>query len=251
MIKETWFLNASIYRSKISMLPSDKVQSSAAGKNKLREAYKAAGLTIETLAKKANVSEDTVKRLLGTKECPNGVERWAVINIAKVLNIQHTDIVDPKDWYPQQLPQEFRSLIEEKIKHFCGRKFVFNKFDEFVNSYPNGYFTIVGDAGMGKSAFAANYVASVRPCPCYFNILAEGRNRAELFLDSIRQQLINFYNFSSKKQIYPPYSQKLATNFPTNASLLPSMPWMKSSNKQGRRIFYIYLKPCPPRCISC
>mgnify|MGYP002777011716 CR=1 FL=1 len=197
------------------MLQSDKVQSSAAGKIKLREAYREAGLTIKELAETANVGEDTVKRLLGTKECPNGVERWAAINIAKVLQIEPTDIVDPKDWYPQQLPPEFRSLIEEKIRHFCGRKFVFDKFDEFVNSNPNGYFTIVGDAGMGKSAIAAHYIASVRSCPGYFNILAEGRNRAELFLDSIRQQLINFYKLSdAEKADLPTLLAKVSHKFP-------------------------------------
>jgi len=197
------------------MLQSDKVQSSQAGKNRLRDAYTKAKLSQDELAAQANVSVDTVKRLLGTKDCPNGVERWRVEKIAKVLHIQPTDIVDPKDWYPQQLPPEFRSLIEEKIKHFCGRKFVFNKFDEFVNSNPNGYFTIVGDAGMGKSAIAAHYIASVRPCPGYFNILAEGRNRAELFLDSIRQQLINFYKLSdADKADLPTLLAKASHNFP-------------------------------------
>ena len=70
------------------MLQSDKVQSSEEGKIRLRNAYKEVGLTIEKLADEAKVSIDTIKRLLGTKDCPNGVERWAVINIAKLLNIK-------------------------------------------------------------------------------------------------------------------------------------------------------------------
>jgi len=175
------------------MLLFDKVQSSDEGKINLKQAYKEAKLTQEELAEKANVAVDTVKRLLGTKECPNGVERWAVINIAKVLNIKPTDIVDPKDWNPQQqLPPEFEPLIKGKTKTFCGRKFVFAAFEKFINTKPNGYFTVVGDAGMGKSAFAAKYVFD-KQVPCYFNILAEGRNRPALFLKSIRQQLISRY----------------------------------------------------------
>jgi DNA-binding XRE family transcriptional regulator len=175
------------------MLPSDKLQSSEEGKFNLKQAYKEAGLTQEQLAQRANVSLDTLKRLLGTKECPNGVERLAVINIAKVLNIKPTDIVDPNDWKPQQqLPPEFEPLIKEKIKTFCGRKFVFKAFEQFLNTNPNGYFTVVGDAGMGKSAIAAKYVFDHQAI-CYFNILAERRNRPELFLKSIRQQLINRY----------------------------------------------------------
>jgi hypothetical protein len=174
------------------MSQSDKFQSSSAGKLKLREAYKSANLTIATLAEQANVSQDTIKRLLGTKDCQNGVERWAVINIAKVLKIEPTDIVDPKDWYPHQLPQEFEALIQEKIARFCGREFVFEAFNKFLQENNSGYFTLVGDAGMGKSAIAAKYVEQYK-CPCYFNILVEGRNHLELFLNSIRQQLINRY----------------------------------------------------------
>ncbi len=175
------------------MRESDKVQSSQTGKNAIREAYKQAKLTIEELAKKANVSPDTIKRLLGTRDCPNGVERWSVTNIAKVLEIEPTDIVDPKDWNPQNLlPPEFESLIAEKIKTFCGRQFVFDAFKQFITTNSCGYFTIIGDAGMGKSSIVAKY-ASKHKSPCYFNILVERRNRPELFLKSIRRQLIDRY----------------------------------------------------------
>jgi len=175
------------------MRPSDKVQSSATGKIKLRESYKQAKLTIEELATKAKVSQDTIKRLLGRKDCPNGVERWSVENIAKALEIEPTDIVDTKDWYAENsLPPEFESLIEEKIRTFCGRRFVFDNFKKFITDNPQGYFTIIGDAGMGKSSIVAKYV-SEHKSPCYFNILVEGRNRPELFLKSIRQQLIDRY----------------------------------------------------------
>lgn len=181
------------------MLQSDKVQSSPEGKIKLREAYKNANLTIPKLAGKTSVSEDTIKRLLGTKECPNGVERWAVINIAKVLEIEPTEIVDPKDWYPQQINQEFEALIQDKIRRFCGREFVFVAFETFLRNHSSGYFTVVGDAGMGKSAIAAKYVHQYQS-PCYFNILVEGRNSPELFLQSIRQQLINRYQLKEAKE---------------------------------------------------
>jgi hypothetical protein len=89
-------------------------------------------------------------------------------------------------------PEEFKSLILEKIRLFCGRKFVFDAFEDFLKTQPKGYFTVVGDAGMGKSAIAAKYVYDNHVI-CCFNILAEGRNRPELFLNSIRQQLTNRY----------------------------------------------------------
>ncbi len=175
------------------MRESDKVQSSATGKIKLRESYQEAGLSIVELAIKANVSDDTIKRLLGTRKCPNGVQRRLVRNIAKALKIEATDIIDPKDWNAENsLPPEFESLIEEKIKTFCGRQFVFDAFKQFITTNPCGYFTIIGDAGMGKSSIAAKY-ASEHKSPCYFNILVERRNRPELFLKSIRRQLIDRY----------------------------------------------------------
>lgn len=167
----------------------DTVKSSPEGKIKLREGYKAARLTIQSLAQQANVSEDTVKRLLGTKECPNGVERWAVENIAKFLNIKPTDIVNNKDWYSQLIPPEFDILIKDKTQKFCGREFVFKSINEFLKTNKSGYFKIIGDAGMGKSAIAAHYVLNNPGTICFFNIRAEGKNRPDLFLRLIRQQL--------------------------------------------------------------
>lgn len=90
-------------------------------------------------------------------------------------------------------PEEFEALIKEKVRNFCGRRFVFTAFQEFIKNNSKGYFTIVGDAGIGKSAIAAKYVVENK-CPCYFNILVDGRNRPDLFLKSIRQQLIHRYN---------------------------------------------------------
>ena len=207
------------------MPQSDKVQSSEEGKIKLRQLLQekklTEKLTQDEVAKQAHVSLDTLKRLLGTKECPNGVERWAVINIANALNIKPTDIVDLKDWNPhQQLPPEFEPLIKEKIKAFCGRKFVFDAFEQFLNTNPNGYFTVIGDAGMGKSAIAAKYVFDHQAI-CYFNILAERRNRPELFLKSIRQQLINRYELKDAGDAdLPTLLSKMVQKLPSGECLV-------------------------------
>jgi hypothetical protein len=93
-------------------------------------------------------------------------------------------------------PPEFQSLITEKIKSFCGRKFVFTAFANFINTNKKGYFTVIGDAGMGKSTIAAKYVFEHKTI-CYFNNLQENRNSPELFLESIRQQLINRYQLTN------------------------------------------------------
>nr|WP_313954443.1 NACHT domain-containing protein [Anabaena subtropica] len=93
------------------------------------------------------------------------------------------------------IPAEFAPLIQEKIRSFCGRGFVFDAFNDFLK-HPKGYFTVIGDAGMGKSAIAAKYVYDHKAI-CYFNVLQNGRNRPELFLKSIHQQLINRYQLEN------------------------------------------------------
>lgn len=111
---------------------------------------------------------------------------------------------DLRDWKNQDnqrydYPPEFQSLITEKIKLFCGRKFVFDAFEKFINDNKNnkkGYFTVIGDAGMGKSTIAAKYVFDHNAI-CYFNVLVDGNNRPELFLASIRRQLINRYQLTN------------------------------------------------------
>ncbi|MBD2501020.1 XRE family transcriptional regulator [Anabaena azotica] len=178
------------------MRPSDTVNSSPEGKDNLRKAYEALSLTQKGLAEKANVSEDTVKRLLGTKECPNGVERWRVEKIAEVLNIKPTDIVNAKDWYPQLIPPEFEILIKDKTQIFCGRGFVFAAIEEFIKNNKSGYFQIIGDAGMGKSAIAAHYVVKNPGTICFFNIRADGKNSPDVFLKLIRQQLTQRWQLS-------------------------------------------------------
>jgi len=204
------------------MRQSDIVQSSAMGKEYLREKLQEKGLTQAKLAQLANMkSTDTIKRLLGRKDCPNGVERWQVTNIAKALGIEPTDIVDPKDWNAENtLPPEFESLIAEKIKTFCGRQFVFKDFQQFITKNPHGYFTIIGDAGMGKSSIVAKYV-SEHKSPCYFNILVERRNRPELFLKSIRQQLIHRYELQNSADAdLPTLLAKVAGKLPAGERLV-------------------------------
>ncbi|MFN6436059.1 MAG: transcriptional regulator [Nostoc sp. DedSLP01] len=95
-----------------------------------------------------------------------------------------------------KISTEFEVLIQEKIRSFCGRKFVFDAFKDFLNKYSKGYFTVIGDAGMGKSAIAAKYIDENKAI-CYFNVLQERNNRPELFLKSIRQQLINRYHLEN------------------------------------------------------
>ncbi len=156
------------------------------------------------LSLELSISEATVKQRLGViyKEFGKSFPQLLDQNGAGKLDILFRKL--KQKYYPKPdpvvapYPEEFRSLIEEKIRTFCGRRFVFDTFQEFITANPHGYFTIVGDAGMGKSSIAAKYVWE-HESPCYFNILVERRNRPELFLKSIRRQLIDRYQLPNSE----------------------------------------------------
>jgi GTPase SAR1 family protein len=93
-------------------------------------------------------------------------------------------------------PDDFKSIIKDKNEKFVGRQFVFDKIDQFISKESKGYFTVIGDAGMGKTALAAKLIYD-HQYPCYFNILVESRNRPDKFLTSIREQLIARYQLQN------------------------------------------------------
>lgn len=184
-----------------------KVQASESGKAKLKAAYKKAGFTIQGLAIKANTTEDKIKYLIGQNtEKVKDVDRYIIENIVNTINqtlennriderLTPSDIVD--DWFPPLIPTEFTTIIADKTQIFCGRKFVFNAINQFIRDHKNGYFTILGDAGMGKSAIAAKYIVDNPGTICFFNIRTDGTNRPDQFLKSIRQQLVNRFNLQN------------------------------------------------------
>ncbi len=179
---------------------SDKVKSSSQGKEKLKELIKESKLTQEQFAVQTNTSLDTLKRLLWTKDCKNGipasVDRFAVQNIAKFLKIKPTEIVDPQEWKGDKLfkyQQKFKALIEEKLRLFVGRKFVLDAIEKFIKTHDRGYFTIVAKPGEGKSSIAAKYVNDNPDCIYYFNVRSDSQNRADQFLENVCKQLINCY----------------------------------------------------------
>lgn len=170
-----------------------------------------AALNQAQLSVELSISEATVKQRMGEiyRKFSSSFPELSDQQGAGKLKILQTKLIQ-KYYQPSQpvvatqpsnsspYPEEFISIIEEKIRRFCGREFVFKTFQQFITENPHGYFTIVGDAGMGKSSIVAKYV-SKHKSPCYFNILVEGRNRPELFLKSIRRQLIDRYQLPSSE----------------------------------------------------
>jgi len=88
--------------------------------------------------------------------------------------------------------RDFTPFIEEKTRSFVGRQWVFDEVHAFIEKNPFGYFFIVGDPGIGKSALAAQMV-KMNGYVHHFNISAEGINTAAAFLKNVCAQLIATY----------------------------------------------------------
>ena len=89
--------------------------------------------------------------------------------------------------------RDYTSLLHEKGRDFVGRQFIDEAFTHFIEQYRAGYFFLQGDAGIGKSAFAAHMVLA-NGYVHHFNIRSENINTAEKFLDNICAQLIAKYH---------------------------------------------------------
>ena len=51
---------------------------------------------------------------------------------------------------PKNVPTQFQSLIADKTEEFVGREYVFGAIEAFIANNSKGYFTIIGDPGLGK-----------------------------------------------------------------------------------------------------
>ncbi|MBD2681048.1 MULTISPECIES: ATP-binding protein [Nostoc] len=97
-------------------------------------------------------------------------------------------------------PPEFQEIITAKNQNFVGREFVFAAIDNFLHQCDRGYFTIIGDPGIGKSAILAHYV-SQNPGVVYYNVEIAGKNRVEEFLTTVCTQLIEIAQSQGSKNI--------------------------------------------------
>jgi len=153
--------------------------------------------TKSVLANIAEVDESTVKRMLNGD--PKDID--SIKNVAKALGVDPRHLVDPTDWqrFADNQPElkgelsKFQALIDRKLKRFVGRRFVFDAIEDFFTKHSNGYFTIVGEPGIGKSTILAKYITD-KQCVGHFIIRAGGRNKVEQFLRTVCNQLLERYN---------------------------------------------------------
>ena len=96
---------------------------------------------------------------------------------------------------PSNYKGTFKAFITERTRAFCGRKFVFDAIDDFLNDIEqqSGYFLITGEPGIGKSAIVSKLVIEHK-YPHHFNIGLQSINKPYQFLESICTQLIDAYD---------------------------------------------------------
>lgn len=104
-------------------------------------------------------------------------------------------------------PPEFQQIITAKNYNFVGREFVFAAINNFLHQYDRGYFTIIGEPGIGKSAIIAHYVRR-NPGIVYYNVeIADPpqpplkRGDYEEFLTNVCAQLIEIAQYQGSKNI--------------------------------------------------
>ena len=85
--------------------------------------------------------------------------------------------------------RDFNDLIEEKSRGFVGRDFVFDAVERFRHEAGQGYFQIVAEPGIGKSAIVAELVRR-RGWTHHFNQRPTNIVRPEAFLSNVCSQLI-------------------------------------------------------------
>lgn len=86
----------------------------------------------------------------------------------------------------------FDELISERIADFVGRVFLDARLAAFMEQHDRGYFVLVGEPGIGKTAWAAHVVVERRALH-HFNVSAMGVVRPEQCLENLCAQLIVRY----------------------------------------------------------
>jgi hypothetical protein len=87
---------------------------------------------------------------------------------------------------------DFTAYIKTVTRWFVGREFLFDALESFIRQSSRGYFRLIADAGLGKTALAAE-IAKRYTAPAYFFSASEGRTRHDQCLNHFCAQLIARY----------------------------------------------------------
>ncbi len=128
------------------------------------------------------------------------------------------------------IPVKSETIIQDRIKDFTGRKFVFEAINEFLKTKRNGYFVLEAEPGVGKSAIMAACVVMLkRRCITHFNSQPDGIVSAETFLENACTQLIEGFGLKDK---YPRLPENALKNNNFLCDLLKEVSAKSSSDKK-------------------
>ncbi|MEP6490880.1 ATP-binding protein [Microcoleus vaginatus GB2-A3] len=130
------------------------------------------------------------------------------------------------------LPISIKSetIIQDRIKDFTGRKFVFEAINEFLKTNRKGYFVLEAEPGVGKSAIMAACVVMLkRRCVTHFNSQPDGIVSAKTFLENACIQLIEGFHLKGK---YPQLPENALENGNFLGRLLGEVSAKSSSEKK-------------------
>ena len=128
------------------------------------------------------------------------------------------------------IPVKSETIIQDRIKDFIGRKFVFEAIDEFLRTNQKGYFVLEAEPGVGKSSIMAELVVMLnRRCVTHFNSQPEGIISAETFLENACTQLIEGFGLKDK---YPRLPENALKNNNFLGDLLKEVSAKSSRDKK-------------------
>src|SRR5215472_7125935 len=82
--------------------------------------------------------------------------------------------------------------LDAPTRHFVGRASAFARIDAFAATHPCGYVEVVGEAGLGKTALAAE-IAKRRAAIVFLASISAGTRRPQQFLEHVCSELIIRY----------------------------------------------------------
>ena len=150
-------------------------------------------------------------------------------DLAQIQNLLQTFVDTSAPRLP--LPYECETIIQDRIKDFTGRLFVFEAIGSFLQKNRQGYFVLEADPGVGKSAIMAKLVLLLkRRCVVHFNSQSQGTVKPKQFLENACTQLIRRYQLD-----YP----KLPDNATTDGNFLSRLLGEVSAKLGGKELIIV------------
>jgi tetratricopeptide (TPR) repeat protein len=105
---------------------------------------------------------------------------------------------------------DFHATIAEKTRWFVGRQHVFERLEAFMRAHQYGYFRIIADAGLGKTALAATLTQRYGGIAFFFSA-SEGVTRPDMCLNHLSAELI--VRYALDQDTFPPRANEGNSRF--------------------------------------